>query len=286
MRFSVFTAALPEWTPEQAVERLAAQGWEGVEWRVVDQQDAPEPGFWAGNRCTWPLATLEQDVPRIRELTEGAGLAFSGIGGYALCDEPDDVERLLAATAALGARQVRVRIPALGGAPYPEVFDHARRHYADVAARAAHHGVKALVELHHQTVTSSSSAALRLLDGLDPAAVGVIHDLGNLVIEGGEEVRAGLEMLGPYLAHVHVKNCVWRPAETAPDGTVRWEHTWAELQAGQADVRAYLRHLVELGYAGWVTLEDFSTDRPQEERTAANLAYLQAALTAATAKAA
>jgi sugar phosphate isomerase/epimerase len=86
-----------------------------------------------------------------------------------------------------------------GAAPYPELFAHARSCFADIAPRAAGHGVKVLVELHRQTVVASSSAALRLLEGVDPAAVGVIHDLGfgNLVIEGGEDVRAGLEMLGP-----------------------------------------------------------------------------------------
>ena len=282
MKFSVFTAATPEWTPEEAVQRLAAQGWDGVEWRVVDQQDAPEPGFWAGNRCTWPLASLEEDVPRIRRLTEEAGLRMSGIGGYARCDEREDVERLLAATAALGAGRVRVRTPNLGGAPYPELFDLTRRAFAWVAERAAAHGVKALVELHHETVVSSSSAALRVLEGLDPAAVGVIHDLGNLVIEGGEDVRAGLEMLGGHLAHVHVKNCAWAPASTEEDGTVRWAPHWEELATGQADVHAYLRHLVEIGYDGWVTVEDFSTTRPLAERIEGDLAYLRRGLAAAT----
>jgi sugar phosphate isomerase/epimerase len=283
MKFSVFTAALPQWTPEQAVEVLAEQGWDGVEWRVVDQQDAPEPGFWAGNRCTWPLSSLEQDVPRIRELAERAGLGVSGIGGYALCDQDEDVDRLLAATSAVGAQQVRVRTSPLGSAPYPELFEHTRRCFARVAQRAADHGVKALVELHHETVVSSSSAALRLLDGLDPAAVGAIHDLGNLVIEGGEDVRAGLEMLGDYLAHVHVKNARWVPGDTADDGTVAWTHEWAELPVGQGDVRGYIRHLVELGYDGWVAVEDFSTVQPLQERIAGDLAYLQRALADASA---
>jgi sugar phosphate isomerase/epimerase len=280
MKLSVFTAALPDWSPEEAVRHLSEQGWEGVEWRIVDQEDAPEPGFWAGNRCTWPLSTLERDVPRIRELTEQAGLEISGMGGYATCHDRKDVETLLAATAAVGARQVRVRTPGLGGTPYPELFDGARRAYAWVAERAAHHGVKALVELHHQTIASSPSAALRLLDGLDPAAVGVIHDLGNLVIEGGEDHRAGLEMLADrdLLAHIHVKNCAWHASETADDGTVRWEHRWEELPSGQADVHAYLRLLKEVGYDGWVTLEDFSTERPLAERTARSLAYLRAGL--------
>jgi hypothetical protein len=34
--------------------------------------------------------------------------------------------------------------------------------------------VKALVEIHHRTLVPSASAARRLLDGLDPAWVGVI----------------------------------------------------------------------------------------------------------------
>ncbi|MFC4948034.1 sugar phosphate isomerase/epimerase family protein [Pseudonocardia sp. GCM10023141] len=280
MKFSVFTASTPDWTPEEAVAQLAEQGWDGVEWRVLDQQDAPEPGFWAGNRATVALSTLTESVPRIRELTAAAGLEISGIGGYATCDQHDDVETLLAATAALGAERVRVRVPNLGGAPYPQLFDRARRDYAHVAARAAHHGVKALVELHHQSIVSSPSAALRLLDGLDPAAVGVIHDLGNLVIEGGEEHRAGLEMLGDYLAHVHVKNCAWRPGEPAADGTVTWSHRWEPFASGQADVHGYLRLLQELGYDGWVTSEDFSTTLPLAERTAGNLAYLRAGVAA------
>jgi sugar phosphate isomerase/epimerase len=276
-KFSAFTASLPQWSPEEAVTQLASQGWDGVEWRVVDQEPSAEPGFWAGNRCTWPLATLEQDVPRIAELTRESGLEISAVGGYALCDQTQDVERLLAATAALGAERVRVRTPALGGAMYPELFEHTRRCFVDVADRAAHHGVRALVELHHQTVVSSASAALRLLDGLDPAAVGVIHDLGNLVIEGGEDARAGLEMLGDLLAHVHVKNAAWRVRDQREDGTTEWVHEWADLASGQADVPAYLLVLHEIGYDGWVTLEDFTTARPLAERTAASLAYLRAA---------
>ena len=64
--------------------------------------------------------------------------------------------------------------------------------------------------------------------------------------------------------------------------TVTWAQQWEELPKGQADVRGYVRHLVEIGYDDWVTVEDFSTARPQEERTAANLAHLRQALAAAT----
>src|SRR5262245_34528326 len=64
-RFAAFTASLPEWTPEEAVQVLAELGYDGVEWRVVDQIDAPEPSFWFGNRCTLPLSSFVDDAPRI-----------------------------------------------------------------------------------------------------------------------------------------------------------------------------------------------------------------------------
>lgn len=290
MRFSVFTASTPEWTPEQAADTLAAQGWDGIEWRITDQADAENPGFWAGNRSTWPMTGLEERLDDIARITAAAGLEFSGLGGYARCDNHDDVERILAATARLGARQVRVTTLPLGtawmgaaepsGRSYPELFAETREHFEWVSERAGHHGVKALVELHHQTVISSASAAARLLTGLDPAHVGVIHDLGNLVIEGHEEHLAGLQLLGDHLAHVHVKNARWVATGNSGEGvladTVHWTSEWATLRAGQASVEGYLRDLVAAGYDGWITVEDFSTDLPLAERTADNLAYLRA----------
>lgn len=286
MKFSVFTASTPDWTPEEAATQLAAQGWDGIEWRVTDQADSAEPGFWAGNRATWPMTGLEDSIPEIARITAEAGLEFSGLGGYARCDNHDDVERVLAATAALGARQVRVNVLPLGnstmggrepsGLGYPELFASTREHYEWVASRAAHHGVKALVELHHGTVTASASSARRLLEGLDPRHVGVIHDLGNLLIEGWESPLPALQLLGPYLAHVHVKNARWvRRDERDDAGGAVWVNEWAPLADGQGSVLEYFRALAAAGYDDWVTVEDFSTEVPLAERTAGNLQYLR-----------
>ncbi len=278
MKFSVFTASTPEWTPAETARILAAQGWDGIEWRVTDQQPADPPGFWAGNRATWPLEGLEGDLDEIARITRESGLEFSGIGGYARADDHENVDRMLAATAALGARQVRVTMPPVRLGDYRELFAATRADLEWAAARAGDLGVKALVELHHTTITPSASAAFRLVDGLDPAHVGVIHDLGNLVIEGQEDHLAAFQLLGPYLAHVHVKNVRWVATEEPGfDGSIRWRDEWAPLRTGQADVEAYFDALAAFGYDGWVTSEDFSTDLPLEERTRDNLEYLRAA---------
>ncbi|MET4780766.1 sugar phosphate isomerase/epimerase family protein [Glaciihabitans sp. UYNi722] len=277
MKFSVFTASTPEWEPAEAARILAAQGWDGIEWRVTDQADAETPGFWAGNRATWPLTGLEGSTDEIARITAESGLDYSGIGAYAGIGDHDNVERTLAATATLGARQVRVTMPPADGGDYREKFAAARTDLEWVAERAAAHGVRALVELHHRTITSSASAAIRLIDGLDPAHIGVIHDLGNLLIEGQEDFLSAFQMLGPYLAHVHVKNALWRVTDEAGfDGSVIWKEEWAPLRLGQANVEAYFEALSTHGYDGWVTVEDFSTELPLEERTADNLAYLRA----------
>lgn len=275
MKFSVFTASTPDWTAEQATAILAEQGWDGIEWRITDQDDAPEPGFWAGNRATWPLSGLERHLPDISRVTREAGLEFSAIGGYVRCHDRSNVERILAATAQLGAGRVRVTMPMVDSGSYRDLFDATRRDLAWAAGRAAHHGVTVLIELHHRTIAASASAAMRLVDGLDPAHVGVIHDIGNLVIEGHEDFLSSFQMLGDYLAHVHVKNVAWRPSGTAADGSTVWKHEWATLRDGQGDVEAYFRALAAHGYDGWMTVEDFSTALPLEERTRDNLAYLR-----------
>lgn len=275
----MFTASTPTWTPAEAVANLAEQGWDGIEWRLLDQPPAAggAPGFWAGNLATLPLSSIEEDAEGIGALVREAGLAMSGVAGYAKAGEHDDVDRVLRGTALLGASQVRVAMPRTDtGEPYPALFERTRRDLERALDVAAPLHVKVLVELHHETITPSASAALRLIDGLDPARIGVIHDLGNLVIEGRENARASFEILGDHLAHVHVKNARWATDGTrTAHGSLIWRHEWAPLRDGQADVGQYLTDLREHGYDGWVTLEDFSTELPLAERTRDDLTFLR-----------
>jgi sugar phosphate isomerase/epimerase len=281
MKFAVFTASLPEWTPEEAVAELAAQGWDGIEWRVVDQEPSPDgtPGFWKGNLCTLPFSTFEQDAPRIRELTESAGLGMPSIGPYARCDDLAAVESLMRGAVALGVPQLRVPLGMLEpGEGYRETFEQRRKEYAAVADLARSYGVKALIELHHNTLISSASAAARFVDGFDPQAVGVIHDIGNMLREGYERELWSLEILGEHLAHVHVKNAV--PVATPGEHETSWAWQWTPMRHGVADFGALFAALRQIGYDGWVSSEDFSTAVPLKERTADNLAYLRSFTTA------
>ncbi len=283
VKFALFSGSAPVWSPRELAAKLSGQAWDGVEWRVVDQKPAAEPGFWAGNRATFPFTGIEGLVGEITDVTKGAGLDHAGIAGYVQIDDHDAVDRLLAVTAALGARQARVQVPKTGGS-YRDAFARARRDAERTAESAARHGVKAIIQIHHGNIVSTSSAAVRLLEGLDSAHIGIIHDLGNTTIEGREGLTSytpGMEILGDYLAHVHVKNAIWKPAATLADGTVEWQWEWASLRTGMGDVPAYFRALKEVGYDGWVTVEDFTTELPLEQRIADDLAYVKACAAAA-----
>jgi sugar phosphate isomerase/epimerase len=277
VQFAVFTVSLPEWTPAHAVERLAALGYDGVEWRVIDEppHDGP-PGFWRGNRCSWPLATLVDDAPRIRALSNEHGLAMPNLGTYVSCFDLDAIERAFAGAAALGVPSTRVLTPNYDGRePYLALRDRSRAAFDDVAVLAARYGVRALVEIHMGTILPSASAAAQFCTPFDPAHVGVLHDAGNMVFEGYEQYRLGLELLGPYLAHVHVKSARWTPTGTRGDGSIRWAPSFAPLREGSVDLVALAKALAAVDYDGWLSFEDFSTDRPLDERVADNLTYVQ-----------
>jgi sugar phosphate isomerase/epimerase len=279
VRFSAFTVSLPEWSPEEAVTTLAELGYDGIEWRVVDQHDAPTPSFWFGNRCTLRLATFVADAPRVRKMCEDAGLAVPNIGGYALCDDTAGIETLMQGAALLGAPSIRVRVPEYDGSvPYLPRRDAAMRAWDTVEAFAGVHDVRALVEIHMQTIVPSASAAAAFLADRDPARVGVIFDPGNMVFEGHEHPRLALEVLGPLLAHVHLKNARWHAAGTRDDGSEAWQPSFAPLTAGIVDVGSVFSALRAVKYDGWVSTEDFSTDQPLYERTRDNLAYARATL--------
>src|SRR4029450_13806070 len=140
MNIAVFTVSLPEWTPEEAVRNLAELGYEGVEWRIADDPPRATPGFWRGNRCTFPLSTFVEDAPRIRALTEAAGLAIPAIASYIQAADLENVERVFSGAASLGAPMARIQVPRYDGqVGYVSLWERARRDYAEVERSARAH---------------------------------------------------------------------------------------------------------------------------------------------------
>lgn len=274
MKFAVFTVMMPELTPEEGAAELKAAGYDGVEWRfttIPDERKNEAPSFWGNNYCT--LTPTEEDARRARQLAETHGLEIPNLGTYLTMGDVAAVEHAMNIAKLCGAPSIRVGTGWFSKeTTYGAMFEKNRQYLGEVERLAKQTGVKGLVEIHHKSIASSASLARILVDGFDPAHVGVIHDAGNMVYEGFEDYRIGLEVLGPYLAHVHLKNAAYKRKE---EGSGIWQATWSPMDDGVVDFPALFAALNEIGYEGWFSFEDFSGARPTREALRHNLTFIK-----------
>jgi len=261
IRLSVFTVAAPDLSPAELASAAKQAGIAGIEWRYQDipagrEQEAPS--FWGNNRCSIPTGWSEAQLAAFRDAAASGGVRSLAVVPYLKCGDIAGTRRVLEAAKQLGASFIRLGVHRYDRSrPYRELFDEQRRYLQEAASLCAEYGVKGLIELHHGTISASASAASRLLEGFDPAALGALYDPGNLVHEGYENYRMGMEILGPYLAHVHMKNAGW--TSTADDaGGMRWQAGWVGIDKGVVDWAQVVADLRAVGYSGWIGVEDFS----------------------------
>lgn len=279
MQFAVFTVSMPSFNPNDTVTRLAELGYDGVEWRIcADKGDTDKPSFWKGNRATLQPDWSDAQFEEVAKLTREADLAVPNLGTYLDRKDLTSIERMMQVANIMGSPSIRVSSAWTGS----DEFDY-RLLLAETVGDLAKavelgrkYGVKILLEIHHGTIMPSASAALRLVEHFCPKEVGVIHDAGNMIHEGFENLRMGLDILGPYLHHVHVKSSWWK-CEEAEEGPARktWKCEWAPLREGVVDFEKLFEALRKVGYDGWLSVEDFSQALPEDERLADNIAFLR-----------
>jgi sugar phosphate isomerase/epimerase len=276
-KYSVFTVMCPELDLEQTASLAASLGFDGLEWRVTKK--APEPikeiSYWRGNRSTVDVDNIEADLKRARQIADHHGVAMPVLGTYMSCSQPDVVERVMQAAASVGSTKMRVGPPGYDGKrPYQELYDQALRDYQKVAALARKYQLQACLEMHMGNITPSAGLAHRLVSHFDPAEIGVIFDPGNMVVEGFENYQLGLELLGPYLSHVHAKNALWE--KTGEEGgAAKWEYKMVAMKQGQANWTAVVAALKKVAYDGWLSFEDFS-EADTKTKLSDGLVYLRA----------
>jgi len=249
MKLGVYSIVLPDYRRDDAAALVAEVGYSGVEWTVGYEDRV----FASGEQWHVSLEHLEDDAPRAREVAARHGLEIPSLGTYADSGDFEAIERLMRGAVAMGAPMLRIGSARYdGGTPYDELRLQTVANWRTIEQMAARQGVRALIELHANTICPSASSAMRILERLNPAHVGVILDPGNMVIEGAERWRMAIEILGPYLAHVHAKNMAWVRGE---DGRWAWENT--SLADGIAGFREIVETLGERDYEGYLSLEDF-----------------------------
>ncbi|UVI31322.1 sugar phosphate isomerase/epimerase family protein [Paenibacillus spongiae] len=277
VKLSVFTVATPDLTPDQLCREAAAAGIEGIEWRCKETPEAVRaepPSFWGNNRCTIAPGAGEAEIAIFDEAARRHGCTPVALAPYLTCGDIAGTEQVFRLASRLGTPMVRVGVPGYDRSRnYNELFEQAVDYLTEVEPLARTYGVKALVEVHHYTIAPSASLTHRLISRFDPDLIGALYDPGNMVHEGFENYRLGMELLGPYLAHVHVKNAGWLPAAGHPNadqaaglGGIEGDPLnpaafvcgWRPVASGIVPWKQVLADLHAVGYNGWFGLEDFS----------------------------
>ena len=124
-------------------------------------------------------------------------------------------------------------------------------------------------ELHGGYVINSASGALRLIERFPADRVGIIMDPGNMVFEGNEGWRNSVQLMGEYLSYLHCKNGVF----VHEDG--RWQHRWAPLETGIANYPEIVTALKDIGFQGYLSIEDLRRDVDPETKVSEGIGYLK-----------
>lgn len=282
MKIGVFTVSMPEYSPQEAVKVLRELGYDGVEWRVAQtgeegSENVPfEQRYWHGNKCTLDIEKIEYEAENIKRLCEEADISVLSLTTYLKPDETGRIEMVLKAARAIGCGQIRVFTPEYDETEnYEEVFAETVEHIKTLEGLARKYDTKIVFEIHMDNIMASASAAKRMLSGFDPRYVGVIFDPGNMVFEGFENYKKCFEMLGDYIAHVHIKNGKIEPAGEDAEGVAQWKRTWTPLRKGSADLKKLIGVMREMNYKGNISVEDFSNEEDTYGKLKHNLEYLR-----------
>lgn len=253
-RLGASSASLPTLSPEHLVEHLAREGYQGVEWRVasIDGLDSGRP--WdarTNNRCT--VAPTAKAIDRIYRHCQSHGLQIFGLSPYLEVGDIDNARLLIDLAAQAGQARLRLWGPGYQHQRYAVGYSRMRRFLDDIVPLAENAGIQLALEVHQRTICSSPSLAMRVAEHYPAQQLGIIYDLGNLAIEGREDVQLSLDLMGDYLAHVQVKNVAYVP-QASGEG---WSWEWCPPDAGVLPLKSMLSTLRNNGFDDWISIEDF-----------------------------
>jgi sugar phosphate isomerase/epimerase len=199
-RLAFSTLACPEWDALSVVERAAAGGWDGVEWR-----GGPDGTV----RIDWP----RERRAALRRAMDGATLASIAVTTYTdlVNRDPAVVEQSIADAVAhaelaadLGAAVIRVFLgEPTDDAPVAVLTGRAIPALERLLAAVRPLDVAVAIEAHDAHVAADTIRPI--LDALPDATLGVVWDIGN-AWSIGEPPAVGLAAYAGRIRYVQVKD--------------------------------------------------------------------------------
>ena len=278
IKLSCTSVMLPRWTLDETFDKLAEHGYDGVELRVRDNPDDDgEPSFWGRHVADVSPANVFDKAGEIQTAAARSGLNVVAFAPRCLVHETELARRLFEAAVTVHPHappMIRIGAPPHDRSqPYMAQFDQARSGFAALVEIAREYGVKVLYEIHVGTIAVTASRTHELLKDLDSDFIGAIYDVPNMVRVGLEDTRMGLELVQPYLAHCHIGNGILVTDGRDDHGQQKWKWDFSQLVEGVADIPQIVQDLRDIGYDGYLSLEEFGPG-DDEEKVVREAAYL------------
>lgn len=130
----------------------------------------------------------------------------------------------------------------------------------DIARRVMDEtGLRTVFHHHIGTWIETPAETKRLMEMTDPSILGLVFDTGHWKFGGGDEVL-GVRQFADRIWHVHFKDHQPEVARQSRqhnwDGPTSVGHgIFSELGKGNVDFPAVLAALKEIGYSGWIVVE-------------------------------
>jgi inosose dehydratase len=248
--------------------------------RVLDEM--AETGYAGTELGDWGF--MPTDPGELRAELDARGLALLASFSTPWLQDParhrrgaDDAVRIATLLAAVGGPDTMI---VLGNDPYGDpvrgrmagritpaqgLTDEQWTVFADGANELARRvrdeaGIRTVIHQHLGTLIETGAEVRRLLAMTDPSLLGVCLDTGHWTFGTGEDPVDAVRELGERVWHVHFKDC--DPAIVAESRAREWDGltstghgVFCELGKGCVDFPGVLRALEEIGYRGWIVVE-------------------------------
>lgn len=255
IRLAFSTNAYLKYSFTDAVKRLAAIGYDGVEIMA----DVPH---------AWPAFLLEEHKQSMRDALKSNRLAISNINAFmmhAIADErqlfwypswiePDPhyrnvriqhTRRALTLARELGAACITTEPggPVEKGGSWSKALALFVEGLKPTAEHAEKEGVLLLVEPEPGLLIETADQFLELMQHLDSPAIGMNFDIGHSYCVGDDPAKT-IPRLAPYIRHFHLEDIA----------ATRVHHHLVPGE-GAIDFAATLRAIKAIDYRGWITVE-------------------------------
>lgn len=233
-----------------------------------------ELGDWGFMPTDPAFLTQELDSRQLRLLASWVSVFLHDADRHQ--ESAEDAVRTAKLLAAVGGRE---NLIVLGNDPYgdPVRTKHAGRITPDQGmneqqwrtfARGANYvarrvmdetGLRTVFHHHIGTWVETPDETRKLLDRTDPAILGLCFDTGHWAFAGGDPVQ-GIREFADRIWHVHFKdhdpNVARQSREQGWDGpTSVGQGVFCELGRGNVDFASVVKALHDIGYAGWIVVE-------------------------------